>query len=125
MPSHLKDSIHTRYQTTCLFAFHIPRYHSDLTLHYPFGVLYKEALGYIEGEELKSKKTIAHCCCSLLILDSTSLCPFGELCVLPKLAFACDLAIERWRIEVVEAQVEDSVSPVRKRFDRGCHFCNL
>ena len=28
----------------------------------------------------------------------------GALGVLPKLAFACDLAIERWRIEVVEAQ---------------------
>ena len=28
----------------------------------------------------------------------------------PSLPFTCELAIERWRIEVVEAQVEDSVS---------------
>ena len=112
-------------RTTCLLAFHMPRDHSDLTLHYPFGVLYKETLGYIEGEELKSKKTIVHCCRSLLILESASLCTFGALCVLPKLAFYCELAIKRWRIEVVEAQVEDSVSPVCRRADRGCHLCNL
>ena len=88
-------------------------------------MLYKEPLGYIEGEELKSKKTIVHCCRSLLILESTSLCPFGALCVLPKLAFACELAIERWRIEVVEAQVEDLVSLVRRRANRGFHLCSL
>ena len=44
------------------------------------------------------------------ILESASLCLFGALCVLPKLAISCELAIKRWRIEVVEAQVEDSVS---------------
>ena len=103
----------------------MPQDRSYLTLDYPFGVLCKEPLGYIEGEELKSKKTIVHCCRSLLILESTSLCPFGELCVRLKLSFSCDLAIERWRIEVVEAQVEDSVSPVRRCADRGCHLCNL
>ena len=32
--------------------------------HYPFGVLYKEPLGNIEEEELKSKETIVHCCLS-------------------------------------------------------------
>ena len=98
---------------------------SDSTLHYPFGVLYKEPLGYIEEEELKRTKTIVHYFHSLHILESASLCPFGAPFVLPKLAFACDLAIERWRIELVEAQVEDSVSPVRKHADRGCHLCNL
>ena len=85
----------------------MPRYRSDLTLHYPFGVLYKEPLGYIEEEELKSKETIVHLCLSFLILDSASLCPFGVLFVLPKLSFDYDISIERWRIEVVEAQVED------------------
>ena len=35
----------------------------------------------------------------------------------------CELAIERWRIEVVEAQVEDSVSSVRRSADRDCHYC--
>ena len=97
----------------------------DSTLHYPFGVLYKEPLGYIEEEELKRKETIVHCFLGLLVLESASLCPFASLCVLPNISFACDLAIERWRIEVVEAQVEDLVSLVYRRTDRGCHLCNL
>ena len=71
-----------------LLAFHMHWDHSYSTLHYHFGVLYKEPLGYIEEEELKSKETIVHCCLSLLILESTSLCPFGEICVLPKISFA-------------------------------------
>ena len=33
----------------------------------------------------------------------------------PIFPFACELAIERWRIEVVEAQVGDSVSLIRRR----------
>ena len=66
----------------------MPQDRSDLTLHYPFRVIYKEPLGYIEEEELKSKETIVHYCRSLHILDSASLCTFGALCVLPKLAFA-------------------------------------
>ena len=84
-------------------------------------MLYKEPLGYIEEEELQRKETIVHYCHSLLILESASLCPFGALRVLPKISFACELSIERWRIKVVE----DSVSLVRKRADRGCHLCNL
>ena len=103
----------------------MPQDRSDLTIHYLFGVLYKEPLGYIEEEELKSKETIVHCFHSLHILESSSLCPFGALCFLPNIYFSCDLSIERWRIEVVEAQVEDSVSPVHRRADRGCHLCNL
>ena len=103
----------------------MPQDRSDLTLHYPFGVLYKEPLGYIEGEDLKSKETIVHCFRSLLILESTSLCTFGEICVLPKISFSYDISIEIWRIEVVEAQMEDSVSTVRRRANRGCHLCNL
>ena len=88
-------------------------------------MLYKEPLGYIEEEELKRNETIVHCLCSLHIVRFASLCPFGALCVLPKLSFSCELAIERWRIEVVEAQVEDSVSPVCRHADRGCHLCNI
>ena len=41
----------------------------------------------------------------------------------PRLPFLCEIAIERWRIEVVEAQVQDSVSPVRRSADRVCHYC--
>ena len=65
--------------------------------------LYKEPLGYIEEEELKSKKTIVHCCHSFLILESASLCPLEHFVFFPIFPFACELAIERWRIEVVEA----------------------
>ena len=88
-------------------------------------MLYKEPLGYIEEEEMKRKETIVHCCCSFLILQSASFCPFGALCVIPNISFAYDISIERWRIEVVEDEVEDSISPVHRRADRGCHSCNL
>ena len=37
--------------------------------------------------------------------------------------FACELSIERWRIEVVEAQVGDLVSLVRRSADKVCHYC--
>ena len=40
----------------------------------------------------------------------------------PKFPLLSDLAIERWRIEVVEAHVEDSVSLVRRSADRVCHY---
>ena len=112
-------------QLTCLLAFHMPWDHSDSTFHYPIEALYKEPFGHIEEEEFRSKKTIVHCCRSLLILESASLCLFGALFVLPKIAFACELAIEGWRIEVVEAQVQDSVSPIHRHADRGCIHCNL
>ena len=41
----------------------------------------------------------------------------------PSFTLLCELAIERWRIEVVEAQVKDSVSPIRRSADRVCHYC--
>ena len=83
----------------------------------------RNPLDTLKREELKSNKTIVHCCYSLLILESASLCPFGALCVLPKLEFSCELAIKRWMIEVMEAQVDYSVSSVRRSADRGCHYC--
>ena len=103
----------------------MPQDCSDLTLHYPFGVLYKEPLEYIEEEELKSNETIVHCFHSLHILESASFFPFGSLFILHKLSFSYELAIKRWRIEVVKAQVEDSVSSVYRHADRGCHLCNI
>ena len=38
---------------TWLLAFQIPWEHSDSTLHYLFGVLYKKSLGYTEGRGIK------------------------------------------------------------------------
>ena len=70
-------------QVTCLLALHMPGDHLDLTFHYPSEALYKEPFGYIEGGELKSKKTIVHCCRSLLILESASLCPLEHLVFFP------------------------------------------
>ena len=35
----------------------------------------------------------------------------------PSLSFACELAIGRWRIEVVEAQVGDLVSPIHRHIE--------
>ena len=81
----------------------------------------RNPLDTLKEEELKRNKTIVHCCHSLHILEFASLCTFGALCVLPKLVFACELSIERWRIEVVE----DSVSLVCRRANKGCHLCNL
>ena len=86
-------------RTTWVLAFQIPWECSDSTLHYPLRVLYKEPLGYIKEEELKSKETIVQCCLSFIILESTSLCPFGALCVLPNISFvlwACYREIEDW-----------------------------
>ena len=77
--------------TTWILAFHMPRDHSHLTLHNPFGVLYKEPLGYIEEEELRSKKNLVHCCCSLLVLDFASLCPLEHLVFFPILCFFVSL----------------------------------
>ena len=62
-------------RVTCLLAFHMPWDPSNLTFHYPIEALYKEPFGYIKEEELKRRKTIAHCCRSFLILESASLCP--------------------------------------------------
>ena len=86
-------------------------------------MLYKEPLGYIEEEELNRKETIVHCFLGLLVLEFASLCPLDK--VIPNISFSCDIFIEIWRIEVVEAKVEDLVSPVHRRADRGCHLCNL
>ena len=91
-------------RTTYLLDFHMPRDRSDLTLHYPFGILHKEPIGYIEGEELKGKRTIVHCCRSLLILESTSLCPLEHLGFFPSFPFIVilllrDGGLRLWRTQ--------------------------
>ena len=107
---------------TCLLEFHMPWDHSDSTFHYPIEELYKEPFGYIEGYVIiVSKETIVHCCRNLC-LSLHPFVPWSTFVFFPSLPFACELAIERWRIEVVEAQVGDSVSPICRRAVRGCHL---
>ena len=43
-------------RTPWLLAFHMPWECSNSTLHYLFGVLYKEPLGYIEGGEIEEQE---------------------------------------------------------------------
>ena len=62
-------------------------------------------------EELKRKKTIVHSCWSLYVILHPFV-PWSTFLFFPRFPFACELGIERWRIEVVEAQVGYSVSPV-------------
>ena len=84
---------------TWLLAFQMPWECSDSTLHYLFGVLYKEPLGHIEGEKLKSKKTIVHCCLNFSYTWVYIPLSLGAHSVLPKLAFslwACYREIEDW-----------------------------
>ena len=109
---------------TCLLAFHMPWYCSDLTFDYPIEALYKEPFGYIERGGIEEQENYSPFLPEL-ILESASLCPLEHFVFFPSLPFACELAIKRWRIEVVEAQVEDSVSPVCRCADRGCHYCNI
>ena len=83
---------------------------------------YKEPLGTLKAyREIKSKETIVHCCRNLY-LSLHPFVPWSTVVFFPILPFASELAIVRWRIEVVEAQVGDSVSPVRRRAVRGCHL---
>ena len=108
-------------RVTCLLAFHMPWDRSYLTFHYTIEALHKEPFGYIERGGIEEQENYSPL---LPKLDYTWVCiplSLGELCVLPKLGFSCELTIKRWMIEVVE----DLVSPVRKHADRGCHSCNL
>ena len=80
-------------------------------------------LDTLKEEKLKSKETIVHCCLILLILEPASLCPLEHIVFFPRFPFLCELSIEIWRIEVVETQVEDLVSPVHRSADKVCHYC--
>ena len=77
----------------------------------------------LKEEKLKSKETIVHCCLIFLCLSQHPFVPLEHIVMLfPRFPFLCELAIEICRIEVVEAQVEDLASPVRKSADRVCHY---
>ena len=43
--------------------------------------------------------------------------------IFQSLPFTCEFSIKIWRIEVVEAQVEDSVSSVCRSADIVFHYC--
>ena len=81
-------------------------------------------LDTLKEEKLKSKETIVHFYLICLCLSLHPFVPLEHIVLLfPRLPFPCDLAIERWTIEVVETQVEDLVSPIRRSVDRVCHYC--
>ena len=82
--------------------------------------LYKEPFGYIEGGGIEDQENYSPLLPEL-ILESTSLCPLEHFVFFSRFPFACEISIERWRIEVVEAQVEDLVSSICRRADIGCH----
>ena len=107
---------------TCLLAFHMPWDRSDSTFHYQTYI--RNPLDTLKAWGIESKRTIVHCCRNLCL----SLHPFvprSTFVFFPSFSFACELTIKRWRIEVVEAQVGDSVSPIRRHADKGCIHCNL
>ena len=78
----------------------------------------RNPLDTLKEEELKSKRTIVHCCRSLY-LSLHPFVPWSTFLLFPRFPFACELAIKRWRIEVVE----DSVSPSHRSVDKVCHYC--
>ena len=89
-------------QIICLLAFHIPGDHLDLTFHYPIEALYRQPFGYIEGRGIDEQENYSPLLPEL-ILESTSLCTLEHFVFFPSFPFSFDLAIKRWRIEVVEA----------------------
>ena len=84
--------------------------------------LYKEPLGTLKAyREIERKEIIVHCFQNLY-LSLHPFVPWSTVVFFPSLPFASELAIVRWRIEVVEAQVGDSVSLVHRRAVRGCIY---
>ena len=83
-----------------------------------------EPFGYIERGGIEEQESYSPLLPEL-ILESASRCPLEHFVFFPSLPFSCELAIKKWRIEMVEAQVGESVSSIRRRADRGCHYCNL
>ena len=101
-----------------LLGFHMPWDRSDSTLYYPLWSYIRNPLVHWRHIERLKQQNYSPLLPELYL----SLHPFVPLehcCVLPKLSFASELAIERWRIGVVEVQVGDSVSPIRRRAIRG------
>ena len=111
-------------QVICLLTFHMPSNRSDSTFYYPIEELYKEPFGYIERGGIEEQENYSPLLPEL-IFESASLCPLEHFVFFPIFPFSCELSIERWRIEVVEDQVGDSVSLIRRCTNRGSIHCNL
>ena len=105
-----------------LLAFHMPWDRTDSTFQYQFGKLYKEPLRHWKKRRKNWEYQNYSPLLPELYLSLHPFVPLEHCCALPKLAFASELAIERWRIEVVEAQVGDSVSLIRRRAVKGCIY---
>ena len=71
---------------TCLFAFHMPWDHLDLTFHYPIEALYKEPFGYIERRGIGEQENYSPLL-SKLIIESASLYPLEDFLFFPRLPF--------------------------------------
>ena len=106
---------------TCLLAFiclKIARIWPSVT---PLKHYIRNPLDILKREELKSKKTIVHCFHSFLILEFASLYTLEHFVFFPSFPLLVSLllrygGLKWWRT---------IVSPIRRRADRGCHYCNL
>ena len=106
---------------TCLLAFHMPWDRSYSNLHYPIEEIYKETFGYIEMGRIEEQENY-NPLLPKLILESASLCPLEQFCVLPKLAFcqwACYREMEDWG---GGGPSGGFISPVHRRAVRGCIY---
>ena len=104
-----------------LLAFHMPWDRSDSTLHYPFWSYIRNPLVHWRHIERLKQRNYSPLLQNLY-LSLHPFVPWSTVVFFPSFPFASKLAIERWRIEVVEAQVGDSVSPVHRRAVRGCIY---
>ena len=90
----------------------------------PFKSYIRNPLDTLKVWGIERKRTIVHCCWNLC-LSLHPFVPWRTFVFFPRFPFACEISIKIWRIEVVEAQVGDSVSSIRRRADGGCIHCNL
>ena len=85
-------------QITCLFAFHMSWYRSDLTFHYPIEALYKEPFGYIERGGIEEQENYSPFF-PKLILESVSLCPLEHFVFFPSFPLLVSLLSRDGRLK--------------------------
>ena len=117
-PGHGSDSLDS-WPSLCLEIAQIRPFISPLKSY-----IRNPLVHWRQKERIESKETIVHCCQNLC-LSLHPFVPWSTLLFFPSFPFACEIDIERRRIEVVEAQVGDLVSPICRHVDRGCIHCNL